>query len=72
MRSLLTAEHALEAHGLVLDVPPCPYCIPRNPRTGGTPQEVLERLAARLGCEPRQVADRVIRMLEEHKRDATD
>lgn len=39
--------------------------IPRNPRTGETPQEVLNRLAARLNCEPRQVADRVIRMLEE-------
>lgn len=41
--------------------------IPRNPRTGETPQEILERLAARLNCEPRQVCDRVIRMLEERQ-----
>ncbi len=38
-----------------------------HPRTGETPQEVLGRLAARLNCEPRQVADRVIRMLEERQ-----
>lgn len=31
----------------------------------GTPEQILNRLAAKLGCEPRQVADRVIRMLEE-------
>lgn len=41
--------------------------IPLHPRTGETPQQVLERLAARLGCDPQQVADRVIRMLEERK-----
>ena len=34
-------------------------------RVGETPEQILNRLAARLNCEPRQVADRVIRMLEE-------
>jgi hypothetical protein len=40
---------------------------PRSPRTGETPEQILDRLAARLNCEPRQVADRVIRMLEERQ-----
>lgn len=39
---------------------------PLSPR-GETPEQILNRLAARLNCEPRQVADRVIRMLEERK-----
>ncbi len=30
-----------------------------------SPEQILARLAERLGCEPRQVGDRVIRMLEE-------
>lgn len=34
-------------------------------RVGETPEQILNRLAVRLNCEPRQVADRVIRMLEE-------
>jgi hypothetical protein len=42
---------------------------PYHPRTGDTPEQILARLAARLNCEPRQVFDRVVRMLEE-KRDA--
>ena len=33
-----------------------------------TPQDILDRLAKELGCEPRQVCDRVIAMLEECKR----
>lgn len=33
--------------------------------TGNTPEAILARLAERLGCEPRQVFDRVVRMLEE-------
>ena len=36
---------------------------PKHPAR--TAIDALNRLAARLGCEPRQVADRVIRMLEE-------
>jgi hypothetical protein len=32
---------------------------------GETPKQILERLAREFGCEPRQVADKVIRMLEE-------
>jgi len=39
-----------------------------SPRTGETPEQILNRLAARLNCEPRQVADRVIRMLEDRRR----
>lgn len=31
-------------------------------------EAILNRLAAKLGCEPRQVADRVIRMLEERQK----
>ncbi len=42
--------------------------LPLSPR-GETPEQILERLAARLNCEPRQVADRVLRMLEERKRE---
>lgn len=38
--------------------------LPLSPR-GETPEQILNRLAARLNCEPRQVADRVIRILEE-------
>lgn len=40
---------------------------PRSPRTGETPEQILNRLAARLNCEPRQVCDRVIRILEERQ-----
>lgn len=32
-----------------------------------SPETVLARLAARLNCEPRQVFDRVVRMLEENR-----
>jgi len=39
-----------------------------SPRTGETPEQILDRLAKELGCEPRQVCDRVIAMLEERKR----
>lgn len=42
---------------------------PRSPRTGETPEQILARLAARLNCEPRQVCDRVIRMLEDRQRE---
>ena len=42
------------------------YTVPLSPR-GETPEQILNRLAARLNCEPRQVADRVIRMLEERQ-----
>lgn len=45
-----------------------PHEEPRHPRTGETPEQILNRLAARLNCEPRQVADRVIRMLEERQK----
>jgi hypothetical protein len=38
-----------------------------SPR-GETPKQILNRLAREMNCEPRQVADRVIRMLEERKR----
>ena len=40
--------------------------VPLSPR-GETPEQILNRLAARLNCEPRQVTDRVIRMLEERQ-----
>lgn len=37
-------------------------------RAGETPEQILNRLATALNCEPRQVCDRVIRMLEERKK----
>ena len=40
----------------------------RSPRTGETPEQILDRLAKELHCEPRQVCDRVIAMLKERKR----
>lgn len=40
--------------------------VPLSPR-GETPEQILNRLAARLNCEPRQVCDRVIRILEERQ-----
>lgn len=33
-----------------------------------TPEQILDRLAKELGCEPRQVCDRVIAMLEEMRK----
>lgn len=44
---------------------------PVSPRTGETPQEILDRLALELGCEPRQVCDRVIAILEERRKNAS-
>ena len=44
--------------------------VPRSPRTGETPEQILDRLAKELGCEPRQVCDRVIAMLEERRKNA--
>lgn len=54
--SIPTEREWLQANGLSL-----------SPR-GETPEEILNRLAARLNCEPRQVADRVLGMLEDRKR----
>ncbi len=44
-----------------------PKPLPLSPR-GETPEQILNRLAARLNCEPRQVADRVLRILEERQK----
>jgi hypothetical protein len=43
----------------------------RSPRTGETPEQILDRLAKELNCEPRQVCDRVIAMLKERKNGKT-
>lgn len=40
---------------------------PYLPRAGETPEQTLDRLAKELHCEPRQVCDRVIAMLEERR-----
>lgn len=44
------------------------YVVLRSPRTGETPEQILDRLAKELGCAPRQVCDRVIAMLEEMRK----
>lgn len=40
----------------------------RSPPAGETPEQILDRLAKELHCEPRQVCDRVIAMLEERRK----
>lgn len=45
-----------------------PFHVPRSSRAGETPKQTLDRLAKELGCEPRQVCDRVIAMLEERRK----
>lgn len=62
---ILQRKHYLVHAAICEEHPLQSFIEQRHPRTGETPQQVLERLAARLNCEPRYVADRVIRMLEE-------
>lgn len=45
-----------------------PFHVLRSPRTGETPEQILDRLAKELGCAPRQVCDRVIAMLKERRK----
>jgi hypothetical protein len=52
---------------LTIHIPTCedhPLYVPLSPH-GENPQQILDRLAKTLNCEPHQVCDRVIRMLEE-------